>query len=155
LAADREQLERTIRNAPKSVRHAAFLAAVLGLLLGVRGILSSASLGTFSGKSLLYAALIFAFFGVNGISLLSKSRLAYVLIAIFAFLPLLGSFAGSVHLLALSTTGRIAVNLTETIVSVVSVLQIIVIVALLIILLSSATRSYVWSSPAGGEPTKS
>jgi hypothetical protein len=69
-------------------------------------------------------------------------------------LPLLGSLAGALHLLALLTTGRITVNLSETIASVLAVLQLVVIVALFVSLLSSATRKYVWSSSARGELTK-
>ena len=77
-----------------------------------------------------------------------------MLIAIFALLPLLGSLAGALHLLALFTTGRITINLSETIASALAVLQLMVIVTLFISLLSSATRIYVWSSSAGGGPTK-
>ncbi|MEO8435566.1 MAG: hypothetical protein ABI596_11780 [Pyrinomonadaceae bacterium] len=94
-------------------------------------------MGRPTGKSLLFAAITLAFFTFNGLSLLGKSRVSYVLIAIFAFLPLLGSFAGAVHLLALLMTGRIASSLSDTMASVVALLQTIVIVALLVNLFSS------------------
>ena len=106
----------------------------------------SISVGRSPGKSILFAVIQFAFFTFNGLSLLTRSRWGYMLIAVFALLPLPGSFAGQSDTLALLTTGRIAVNLSETIASVLAVLQFIVIVTLFISLLSSATRKYVWSS---------
>ena len=153
MATDRELLKEKVKNTPAPVFLSLYLSIALGLLLGVRAILISISVGRSPGKSLLFAVIQFAFFTFNGLSLLTKSRWGYMLIAIFALLPLLGSFAGALHLLALLTTGRIAVNLSETIASVLAVLQLVVIVTLFISLLSSATRSYVWSNSAVGEST--
>ena len=154
MPTDPELLKEKIKNTPKSVFLALYLSIALGLLLGGRAILVSISVGRSPGKSILFAVIQFAFFTFNGLSLLTRSRWGYMLIAIFALLPLLGSLAGALHLLALFTTGRIAVNLSETIASVLAVLQLVVIVTLFISLLSSATRSYVWSSSAGGGATK-
>ena len=146
MATDRELLKEKVKNTPKPVFLALYLSVALGLLLGTRAILVSISVGRSPGKSILFAVIQFAFFTFNGLSLLTKSRWGYGLIAIFALLPLLGSLAGALHLLVLLTSGRIAVNLSETIASVLAVLQLAVIVALFISLLSSVTRWYVWSS---------
>lgn len=146
MPTDPELIREKVKNTPKPVFLALYLSVALGLLLGTRAILMSISVGRSPGKSILFALIQFAFFTFNGLSLLTRSRWGYMLIAIFALLPLLGSLAGSLHLLALLTTGRIAVNLSETVASVLAVLQLVVIVTLFISLLSSATRSYVWSS---------
>ncbi|SRR6266516_665389 len=148
MPTDRDLLKEKVKNTPKPVFLALYLSVALGLLLGVRAILVSISVGRSPGKSLLFAVIQFAFFAFNGLSLLTRSRWGYMLIAIFALLPLLGSFAGALHLLALLTTGRIELNLSETIASVLAVLQFAVIVTLFISLFSSATRSYVWSNSA-------
>jgi len=148
MATDRELLEQRIKNAPKRVQHAAFLATLLGLLLALRGILSGISAGTFSGKSMIFGVIIFAFFLTNGISLLTGSGWAYVLIALFALLPVLGSFAGAVHLLALVSRGALGANLLETTVSFLAVFQFIVIVVLFVCLLAPSSRAYVWKSSA-------
>jgi hypothetical protein len=150
MANDRELLKQKIRNTPKRVFLSVYLAVLLGVLLALRGILLRVTAGSFSGKSLLFTVLILGFFAFNGLSLLTKSRLAYILIAIFALPPVLGSLAGAVHLLALLATGEIARKLSETIASMVAVLQLLVIAALYLSLLSRTTRSYVWSSPESG-----
>ena len=154
MPTDPELLKEKVKNTPKPVFLALYLSVALGLVLGTRAILVSISVGRSPGKSILFAVIQFAFFTFNGLSLLTKSRWGYMLIAIFALLPLLGSFAGALHLLALLTTGRIAVSPSETTASVLAVLQFVVIVTLFISLLSSATRKYVWSSSADGGPTK-
>ncbi|MGH9875667.1 MAG: hypothetical protein ACRD9S_24690 [Pyrinomonadaceae bacterium] len=152
---DRERLKELVKQTPKQVFLALYLSVALGMLLGLRGIFLRMSQGAFSGKSLMFTLLVFGFFTVNGLSLLSRSRWAYVSLAIFSLLPLLGSLAGAVHLLALLVTGSISNNAVETMASAVALLQLIVIVALLSMLLSSATRSYVWSSAASSGPPTS
>jgi hypothetical protein len=111
----------------------------------LRNILLRAELGTVSGKGLLFSVMIAAFFAINGLSLLSKQRSAYLLIAIFALLPAFGSLVGSVHLLALLVKGEISGNWMDTLASVVALLQLLVIAVLYVMLLSRAARSYVWS----------
>jgi hypothetical protein len=85
------------------------------------------------------------FFAFNGLSLLTKSRLSFCLLAVFAFLPLLGSLAGAVHLLALIVNGQMATSPADTIVSLIGTVQALVIVALYLALASRATRAYVWT----------
>jgi len=145
MATDRELLEQRIRSTPKQVFLSIGLAVLLGVLLGLRGLLLRVAAGTFSGKSLLFTFLIMAVFAFNGVSLLSKSRLAYILILILALLPLLGSLIGATHLLALLVSGDIATKPAETIASLVAAVQLVVIGALYVSLLWRTTRSYVWS----------
>jgi hypothetical protein len=112
----------------------------------VRATILQVTAGTFSAKSLIFTAMIVGFFGFNGLSLLSKSRLSYVLLAVSALLPAPGSLAGALHLLALLATGEIASRPSDTIVSIVTLLQLLVIVGLFICLLSKTTRAYVWNT---------
>jgi len=154
MSTDREKLEQKIRNTPKQVFLCLYLSVILGVLIGLRAILMRMAAGAFSGKALLFAGITIGFFTFNGMGLLTKNRLAYVLIAVFALLPAPGSLAGAVHLLALLMTGKIAANLSETMASVVALLQFGVILALFINLFSRTTRSYVWSKTADSGPTK-
>ena len=149
MTTDRELLQEKIKNTPKQVFLSLYLALSLGVLLGIRAIILNLAAGRFSARVLLFAAVTIGFFVFTGMGLLTKNRLSYVLITIFAFFPALGSLAGAVHLLALVMTGKIALNPSETIVSVVALLQFSVILALFINLLSRATRSYVWDKSEG------
>jgi len=143
MTNERQQLAQILTDVPGPVKLAMLLALVLGLLLGVNGILTSVAAGTFSAKWVFYAALIFLVYASNGVSLLKKGRLGYVFSIVLALLPLLGSFARSVHLLAMTVKGEAGANL-ETLISLIATLQLLAIVGLVICLLAGSTRRFIW-----------
>ena len=147
---DREQLLQKVRNTPKQVFWSVYLSLLLGVLLAGRAIVLQVTAGTYSGKSLLFTALTVGFFAFNGLGLLSRNKLSYVLLAVFALLPAPGSLVGAVQLLALLATGEFATRASDTIVSIFGLLQLLVIAGLFVSLLSTTTRVYVWPTAAQG-----
>jgi hypothetical protein len=137
-----------IKNAPAQIKRAAQVATLLGLLLAARAIILALSDGRLSVKSIVYCLIFVGFFATNGISLFRKSRTGFVLLLIFGGFPILGSFAGALHLLVLVLTGAFVSRVSETLASVICVLQLLAIVSLFVSMLSSTSRSYIWDSPA-------
>ena len=148
MTNESEQLERILTDVPGPVKLAMLLALVLGLLLGINGVLTNVAAGTFAGKWIFYAVLIFLVYVSNGVSLLKKGRVGYVFAIVLALLPLLGSFARSVHLLAMTLKGEAGANL-ETLISLIAVLQLLAIVGLLICLMTGRARRFIWSRDQG------
>jgi hypothetical protein len=83
-------------------------------------------------------------FVTNGLSILNRSRLGYVLVASFAILPLLGSFGAAVHLVALFVSGAWRDEHTGVIAGFVAIFLLGIITYLFISLLSKEVRAYVW-----------
>lgn len=143
MTNERQQLAELFNDVPQNVKRAMLLASLLGLLLGVNGIVTNVATGTFSGKWVFYAVIILMVYASNGLSLLKKGRVGYVLSIVLALLPSLGSLAGSVHLLAMILTGEAGADL-QTLVSIIATLQLLVIVGLLICLVSGSARRFIW-----------
>jgi len=141
-----EEVIAQIKNAPAQIKRAAQVATLLGLLLATRAIILAIGENRLSVKQFVYSAIFIGFFATNGVSLLQKSRAGFVLLLIFGSIPILGSLAGGLHLLVLVFTGAFLNRVSETVVSVICVLQLLAIVVLLVSMLSSAARSYIWES---------
>jgi hypothetical protein len=77
-----------------------------------------------------------------------------MILIVLSLLPLLGSLAGAVHLLALTVSGALRTDLVDSLSSILGLVQLVVIVALLISLLSSVSRKFIWSRGPGQAPTE-
>lgn len=103
------------------------------------------------GKSLPFVALILFNFIFGGMSILSGTRIGFVLLVFFAALPLPGSFAYSVHLLVLPITEEWqddVLNLT----CLFGLAQFALILYLFRNLFSKEVLAYVWKQAQSTEP---
>ena len=140
----RQKLAEVFGSAPKQILKAVVFSIALGFLLPIHAILFALSSGKFSDNTVFFGVIQFFVFLINAVSLPRRSRISYVLIVVFALLPLLGSLAGAVHLLALTVSGNIGVNVFDTLSSIVALFQCATIIALFYYIFSPASRSYVW-----------
>lgn len=137
----REFAKAQMQAAPKRVTYACSVAWLLGFILALRVLL----VGTMSvGKSLPFVALILFNFIFGGMSVLSRSRIGFVLLVFFAALPLPGSFAYSIHLLVWPLTGESQTALRSFSTGLFGLAQFTLIVYLLRNLFSREVLAYVW-----------
>jgi hypothetical protein len=73
MSAEKEELERLLKQLPGNVKLAIVFAMALGLLLGIHGILNSIAAGGFAVRFIVYAVLIFFFYLANGVSFTRRS----------------------------------------------------------------------------------
>jgi len=144
---DRELLKEKLKSTPQKVFLSLYLAVLLAALHAGRIAILELTQGTFSRKTLLFIAIIIGVFVFNGFALLTRNRLSYCLLVLFAFMSLVGSLVGAVHLVALIVNGQIATSPADTIVSLIATLQLLVVIALYFALASTSTSYYVWYSP--------
>ena len=133
-----------MRNAPRRAKAAALSACVVGLVLAGRAVWTSYTGTQPIGKAVFYGLLMLGLFSTNGLAILAHSRLSYVLVIVFAIMPLLGSFAAAVHLIVLLVSGTRRVEQNGVVHGVVAIFLLNIIGYLLINLLSSEVRAYVW-----------
>ena len=141
ILSDRELAEAQMHAAPQRAKRASSTAALLGFALALHGLV----LGTAPvAKAIVYAIVLFVFFFVNGASILRRSRWAYLFLAAFAALPLLGSLAYSFHLLTLFASGQWRHDSRGVFSGLFGITLTVLIVFLFRNLLSSTVLSYVW-----------
>lgn len=138
---ERELLIAQLRAAPNRVKKASISSCALGVVMALR-ILFLSSLPM--PKSLLVATLIGSNFIFSGMSILRRRKTSYMLIAVVAALPLLGSFAYSVHLHTLLLTGDWINDLRDATTAIVGTLQLWLILYLYRNLFAREVRDYIW-----------
>lgn len=152
---ERELLIAQLRAAPNRVKKASITSCAIGVVMSLRVLfLSSLPMP----KSLLFATLIGSNFIFSGMSILRRRKTSYLLIAVFAALPLLGSLAYSVHLHTLLLTGDWIHDLRDTTTAIVGTLQLWLILYLYRNLFAREVREYVWKNvpdPSMNEPCRS
>jgi hypothetical protein len=138
---DRELAEAQMRAAPQRAKWASSTAAVLGLALALHGLL----LGTAPiVKAVAYGVVLFVFFFVNGAAILRRSRWGYLFLAAFAALPLFGSLAYGLHLVALFATGQWQRDSRGVLSGLFGLVLAAIIIYLFRNLFSRTVLSYVW-----------
>lgn len=141
---DKEMLEAQIRSAPKRVGYTCTTAWLLATLLLVRFfVLTPAPLN----KSVIFVTLILFNFVFNGMSILVRSKIGYLLLAFFSSVSLLRASEETLELVDLVVTGQWRDNSHAVALGLSGVLVIAAITLLFRNLYSKEVRSYVWSSP--------
>ena len=141
MSNNRELALAAMRAAPARVTTACNAACALGFLVILRMLfLSTLPLR----KTIFFAGLMGFNFIFNGMSILGRKKSGYVMLVIFAGLPLLGSFAYSVQLYTLILTGTWLSEARATITAIVGTIQMCLIVYLYRNLFAAEVREYVW-----------
>ena len=140
----REEVEVFLRSVPKNVHFAAVLASVVGVLTLVRFCANAWTGKMEMGKAFFYGLLIFGLLSLNGFSLIRKSRVGYMVVAIVAALPILGLLAQSLHLVVLLISGNWLTDKVGALICALSVVQLFITGVLFFFLLSRDVRVHVW-----------
>jgi hypothetical protein len=123
-------------------------ATLLGLATLLR-VCASAYAGQVSfGVGLLFGCLLLGLFWYCGMSLLDRSRWAFVAIIVLSTLPVLGILAAAVHLLRLLVEHQADIQLADGLVVLSFLCQMAVTCVLFRYLLAAETRNYIWTQPA-------
>lgn len=138
-----------LKKAPRHVQAVALWSLAYGFVVLLRFLATAYAERISFGKAVLYGLLMLAFFWFHGFSLYQRSKWGFIAVACFALLPILGVLALSIHLLRLALEGSLATDWSDTIVSLVSLVQLGVTVMLFRHLLSREVREYVWKGSAG------
>ena len=137
-----------MKKAPRHVQSAALWSLAFGVVVLLR-FLATAYAGRISfGKATLYGLLMLAWFWFNGFSLYNRSKWGFIAIVGFALLPILGVLGLTVHLVRLALESSLAADWSDTILSIVGLVQFGVTFVLSRHLLSKETREYVWKRSA-------
>ena len=138
---DTKAFEAEMRAAPRQVRNTCTISLVLATVLAVRFfILTPAT----AQKSAFFLALIFFNFVFNGVAILARSKLSYMLLAFFSSLSLLGAINTILELIGLLVHGEGEHNSTNVAI-VASGLMVTGVIALLFYyLFAKETRDWVW-----------
>jgi len=150
-----------LKKAPRHVQAAALWSLAFGSIVLVRFLATAYADRISFGKATLYGLLMVAWFWFNGFSLYNRSKWGFIAVAGFALLPFLGVLGLSVHLLRLVLEGSLATDWSDTILSIVGLVQLGVTFVLFRHLLSKETREHVWkriaepsAAPNGGPATQ-
>jgi hypothetical protein len=145
---EKEILRARLQATPRSVFWSVFFSGALAVLVTIRILWTHQQAGKPLSRGLFYAGLVAAMLIANGISLLNKSKMGYVVILVFSVLPALGSFALGVHAFTLMIVGNRAEDPIGLVTSLIGLLQFVTIVALLTTLLRREARNWVWKDAA-------
>ena len=145
---EKEILRARLRATPRSVFLSVAFSGALAILMIIRILWTYQQAGKPLSRGLFYAGLAGFMLIANGISLLNKSKMGYLVILVFGALPALGSFALALHALNLLTTGNRAEDQIGLVTSLIGLLQFVTIVALLTSLLRREARNWVWKDAA-------
>lgn len=124
-----------------------FLSAFVGLN-AIRILLTYQQEGKPLARGFFYAAFIGMVFISQGLSLLNKSKFAYLAIVIFGLVLAFACFALSLHAFRLLVTGEWAQYQFEMVISVVGLLQFVALIALETKLLQREAREWIWKDSA-------
>ena len=145
---EKEILRAKLRNVPRAVfLSILFLTAFVGLN-ALRILFTYQHEGKPLARGFFYAAFIGMVFISQGLSLLNRSKFAYLAIVIFGVLLAFACFALSLHVFRLLVTGEWAQYQFEMVISVVGLLQFVALIALETTLLQRETREWVWKDSA-------
>ena len=146
-----------LKKAPRHVQAAALWSLIFGIVVVVRFLATAYADRISFGRATFYGLLMVAWFWFNGFSLYSRSKWGFIAVAGFALLPFVGVLSLSVHLLRLVLEGSLAADWSDTILSIVGIVQLGVTFLLFRHLLSKETREHVWkriaepgAAPNGG-----
>lgn len=145
-ASEKELLQANLRSTPLSVFVSVGSAAALGCLVIVRILWTYQQAGKPITRGLMYAALIAIFIFSNALSLLTKSKIGYVLVMIAALAPAMGSLALSLHFFTILLIGKFMHDQIGLITSLIGLLQFTVISTLLASLLRKEAREWIWKA---------
>lgn len=140
--SDPKIFEAAMRAAPRQVRNTCITSWLLGTILAVRFFVLTPSSAQ---KSAFFLALIFFNFVFNGVAILARSKLSYVLLAFFSSLSLLGATEAILDLIGLFLTDQWRDNSIDVAVGLFGVIVAAVIALLFWNLFSKETRTWVWS----------
>ena len=146
--SDPQVFEAAMRAAPSQVRRTCTISWLLATILAVRFIVLTQPSAQ---RSMFFLGLIFFSYVFNGVAILARSKLSYVLLAFFSSLSLLGATEAILGLIGLFLTDQwqdstgVAVGLFGVVVT--------AIIALLFRnLFSKETRTWVWSKLTAATP---
>src|SRR5439155_21927702 len=105
-ASEKELFHANLRNTPRSVFVSVGSAATLACLVIVRILWTYHQAGKPITRGLMYSALIALFIFSNALSLLTKSKIGYILVMVAALAPAMGSLALSLHFLTILLIGK-------------------------------------------------
>jgi len=145
---EKEILRAKLRATPRSVFLSVKFSGALAILMTARILWTYQQAGKPLSRGLFYAGLVSLMLVANGISLLNKSKMGYVVILVFGALPALGSFVLAVHAFTLVFVGTRADDQIGLVTSLIGSLQFVTIVALLTTLLRREAREWVWKDVA-------
>ncbi len=132
------------KDVPPRVRRAAMISSLVGFISLLR-FMAAAHAGKLAlARATMYGLLMLALFLLNGASLNNRSRWGYIAVAVFALLPVVALFAGSIHVLRLTLERTLANNWSDTILSLIALLQFFVTCVLFRQLLSRDVLDFVW-----------
>ena len=92
----------------------------------------------------MYSALIALFIFSNALSLLTKSKIGYILVMVAALAPAMGSLALSLHFFTILLIGKFMHDQIGLITSLIGLLQFTVILTLLASLMRKEAREWIW-----------
>jgi hypothetical protein len=141
---EKEILRARLQAAPRSVFLSVKFSGALAILMTTRILWTYQQAGKPLSRGLFYAGLVALMLIANGISLLNKSKMGYVVVLVFGALPALGSFALAVHAFTMVFVGSRAEDQIGLVTSLIGSLQFVTIVALLTTLLRREAREWVW-----------
>ena len=149
---EKEILRAKMRATPRTVFRSLHFATALAVLIAARVLWTNQQAGKPLGAGLVFAGIMSFAIVSSALSLLTRNKFGYLFVLIAGVLPLLGSFALSLHALRLVTVGSPPDERIGLVTSVIGLLQFVTIVALLVSLLRRETRNYVWKSVSAEVP---
>ena len=139
---DPKLFEAAMRAAPSQVRRTCTISWLLATILAVRFIVLTQPSAQ---RSMFFLGLIFFNYVFNGVAILARSKLSYVMLAFFSSLSLLGATEAILGLIGLLLTDQWQDNSTGVAVGLFGVVVTAVIALLFWNLFSKETRTWVWS----------
>lgn len=143
---EKEILRARLLATPRVVVHVVVLSVALAILIAVRVLWTYQQSGKPLGRGLEFAGLMGFAIVSSSLSLFNKNKFGYLLVLLSGFLPLLGSFALSLHAFRLLTLGNFEQDQIGLVTSLIGLLQFVTILALLTTLLRRETRNWIWRS---------
>ena len=102
----KEIIRAKLQDVPRHVFLSLIFLSAFVVLNAIRILLTYQHEGNSLARGFFYAALIGMVFITQGLSLINKSKVAYLVIVTFSLAPALGCFALSLHALRLLVTGE-------------------------------------------------
>ena len=140
--SDSKAFEAAMRAAPRQVRNTCTISWLLATILAVRFIVLTQPSAQ---RSVFFLGLIFFSYVFNGVAILARSKVSYVMLAFFSSLSLLGATEAILRLITLFLTDQWQDNSTGVALGLFGVAVSAVIALLFRNLFSKETRTWVWS----------
>jgi hypothetical protein len=138
-----------LKKVPKPVQFAVLFALALGLVTLIRMPAAAYASHLSVERAFLYGLMMLVTFFVCGVSLYNRSRFAYVFLAAFSILPLLGLFGLFLQLVQIMLQRALVANWPEAIHGLIAVVQLITTCFLFRYLLAKQARDFIWKPATG------